>query len=45
MPDLALAIPGLMQLFPPEIRQEAERLVDDDAVLSLDVDENEAVAE
>lgn len=34
-----------MQLFTPEIRQEAERLVDDDAVMSLDLDEMEAVAE
>ena len=45
MPDFAIAIPGLMQLFTPEIRHEAERLADDDAVLSLDVDEQEAVAE
>ncbi len=45
MPDFATAIPGLMQLFAPEIRREAERLVDDDAVLSLDIDANEAVAE
>ena len=45
MPDFATAIPGLMQLFTPEIRQEAERLVDDDAVMSLDLDEVEAVAE
>lgn len=45
MPDFATAIPGLMQLFAPETRREAERLVDDDAVLSLDVDSSEAVAE
>lgn len=45
MPDLATAIPGLMQLFTPETRREAERLVDDDAVMSLDLDEFEAVAE
>jgi hypothetical protein len=34
-----------MQLFTPETRREAERLVDDDAVMSLDLDEFEAVAE
>ncbi len=34
-----------MQMFAPEIRREAERLVDDDAVLSLDIDAKEAVAE
>lgn len=45
MPDFATAIPGLMQMFAPEVRREAERLVDDDAVLSLDVDPKEAVAE
>ncbi len=45
MPDFATAIPGLMQLFTPEIRREAERLVDDDAVMSLDMDPEEAVAE
>jgi superfamily II DNA or RNA helicase len=45
MPDLFNAIPGLLQLFTPELRQEAERLVEDDAVLSLDINAGEAVAE
>jgi hypothetical protein len=45
MPDLATATPGLLQLFTPELRREAVRLVEDDAVISLDIDENEVVAE
>lgn len=45
MPDLATATPGLLQLFTPELRHEAERLVEDDAVISLDIDADEVVAE
>lgn len=45
MPDIIPAIPGLLQHFDARIRQEAERLVDDDAVRGLDVFEDEALAE
>ncbi|HYF38017.1 MAG TPA: DEAD/DEAH box helicase, partial [Prosthecobacter sp.] len=45
MPDLISAIPGLLQSFDPRMRQEAERLAEDDAIRAIDVFEAEALAE
>ena len=45
MPDLILALPALFQNFDPRMRQEAERLADDDAIRSVDIFDDEALAE
>ncbi|MDZ4287417.1 MAG: DEAD/DEAH box helicase, partial [Prosthecobacter sp.] len=45
MPDLISALPGLLQTFDPRLRQEAERLADDDSIRAIDVFEDEALAE
>jgi superfamily II DNA or RNA helicase len=45
MPDLISAIPALLQKFDPRLRQEAERLAEDDAVRAIDMYEDEALAE
>lgn len=45
MPDFATSLPGLLQSFDPRLRQEAERLADDDAIRGLDIVEDEVLAE
>jgi len=45
MSDILSALPGLLQAFSPRTRQEAERLVDDDAVRGLDSVAEETLAE
>ena len=45
MPALTEEIPTLLKQFDPRIRQEAERLVDDDAVVGIDLLEDEMMAE
>ncbi|MFM2167567.1 MAG: hypothetical protein RIS79_1938, partial [Verrucomicrobiota bacterium] len=45
MPALTEEIPTLLKQFDPRLRQEAERLVDDDAVLGIDLLEDEMMAE
>ena len=45
MTDLLTHLPSLLAAFEPRIRQEAERLVDDDSVRGLDIVEDEALAE
>lgn len=45
MPALTEEIPTLLKQFDPRLRQEAERLVDDDAVIGIDLLEDEMMAE
>lgn len=45
MTDLLQALPSLLASFPPRMRQEAERLADDDSVRGLDIVEGETLAE
>jgi superfamily II DNA or RNA helicase len=45
MTDLLTHLPSLLAAFKPLIRQEAERLVDDDSVRGLDIVEDEVLAE
>ncbi|SKA94178.1 Helicase conserved C-terminal domain-containing protein [Prosthecobacter debontii] len=45
MPDFATSLPALLQSFDARIRQEAERLADDDAIRGLDIVEDEVLAE
>lgn len=45
MIDLLPHLPTLLAAFDPRLRQEAERLVDDDSVRGLDIVEGEALAE
>lgn len=45
MTDLLPHLPSLLAAFQPRIRQEAERLVDDDSVRGLDIVADEALAE
>lgn len=45
MPDFATSLPGLLQSFDSRIRQEAERLADDDSIRGLDIVEDEVLAE
>lgn len=45
MPDFATSLPGLLQSFDSRLRQEAERLADDDAIRGLDIVEDEVLAE
>ena len=45
MPSLTDSIPALLLQFDERMRQEAERLVDDDAVIGIDVLEDEMMAE
>ncbi|MCW0219150.1 MAG: DEAD/DEAH box helicase [Prosthecobacter sp.] len=45
MPDFATSLPSLLQSFEPRLRQEAERLADDDAIRGLDIVEDEVLAE
>jgi len=45
MPDFATSLPSLLQPFDPRLRQEAERLADDDAIRGLDIVEDEVLAE
>lgn len=45
MPDFATALPALLQSFDARLRQEAERLADDDAIRGLDMVEDEVLAE
>ena len=45
MPDLKTAIPGLLQAFDARLRFEAERLVEDGAVVNLDAADGQADAD
>jgi superfamily II DNA or RNA helicase len=45
MPDFATSLPTLLQSFDSRLRQEAERLADDDAIRGLDIVEDEVLAE
>lgn len=45
MPDFATTLPSLLQSFDSRLRQEAERLADDDAIRGLDIVEDEVLAE
>jgi hypothetical protein len=45
MSALLSQLPHLLAAFLPRIRQEAERLVDDDSVRGLDIVDDEALAE
>lgn len=45
MPDFSASIPALLLDFDPRMRQEAERLADDDAIRAIDIFDDEALAE
>jgi hypothetical protein len=45
MASLTLALPALLHQYPLRIREEALRLVEDDAVKSLEVTDEETLAE
>lgn len=45
MPDITPALPALLQSFDPRLRREAERLVEDDAVVGLVADDEGLEAE
>ena len=45
MPDLHIALPVLLQSFAEPLRREAERLADDSAIITLDLQDNRLDAE